>query len=128
MDKTRYKILFSLEPSNRNTAARSLPAQQERERERERERQGGKNRVPERNRTEPRPPYSPLVRHANGLGFRAVADPPPPWGLLAGLYLSTWHTKWGFTMASRRKISLTDVSQSNRRKNAHLGGCSGEFR
>ena len=38
MDKTRYKILFSLEPSNRNTAARSLPAQQERERERERER------------------------------------------------------------------------------------------
>lgn len=29
-------------------------------------------------------------------------------------------------MASR-KISLTDVSQSNRRKNAHLGGCSGEF-
>ena len=129
MDKTRYKILFSLEPSNRNTAVRSLPTQRAREREREgRGRKEGKNQVQERNRTEPGPSYSPFVRHASGLGFRAVAGPPPPWGLLTGLYLSTWHTKWGFTIASRRKISLTDVSQSNRRKNAHLGGCSGEFR
>lgn len=88
-------------------------------------RRNKKNEIRERSRTKPSG-YSPR-------GFARIATVSrrvTAWTVTVTfprrLYLSTWHTKWGFTMASLR-ISLTDVSQSNRRKNAHLGGRSGEF-
>lgn len=125
MDKMLYKILFSLEPSNRNIARPAPPREKEKERDRE---------IQERNRTRSLPP-SCTVRSRSSVTARGprcggrflLLHGPPPFSRDC-TYL---HGIPNGDSPIRARVSLdlavTDVSQSKRRKNAHLGGCPVEF-
>lgn len=126
MDKMLYKILFSLEPSNRNTARPAPPREKEKEREIGRSKKGIGPEVC------PPPVQSALARPSPrevpvaAVVFLLLHGPPP-----FSRDCTYLHGIPNGDSPIRARVSLdlavTDVSQSKRRKNAHLGGCPVEF-